>query len=130
MNALITPLPVLIAALREAKRIEADATAKRLEIESQIIAHYPQKTEGSITDKDNGLTLTFGVTRKVDTEKLKAEWNLLSESVQKSFAWDARVIVKNLRAIQDLQPETYAQLCNFITTTPKKTTVTLKDMKD
>lgn len=132
MNAPLPPLEVLLASLRAAKQMEDAAAAQRLDIEKQILLHYAgqEKTEGSITDKDHGITLTYGVTRKVDSDALSRAWNALSENVQKAFAWEAKVVTKTLKAIQELDPKTYAQLSNFITTTPKKTSVTLIKEKD
>lgn len=127
MNAPTIPLPVLVESLRAAKRMEDAAIEQRLAIEKQILLHYPDKTEGSITDKDNGITLTYGVTRKVDTEALKEAWSTLSENVQKAFAWEAKVVTKTLKAIQDLDKAAYTSIAKFITTTPRKTSITLKE---
>lgn len=127
MNALTIPLPVLITSLRAARQVEEEAAKQRLAIEAQIIAQYPQKTEGSITDKDHGITVTYGVTRKVDSSKLTAAWNTLDENMRKAFAWEAKVVTKTMRALQDLQPETYAHIASFITTTPRKPAIILKD---
>lgn len=129
MNNQLVPLPVLIASLRAAKHMEDTAAEQRIAIEKQILMHYADqaKTEGSITDKDNGITLTYGVTRKVNTDALLDAWATLHENVQKAFTWEAKVITKTIKAIQDLDPRAYAQLANFITTTPKKTSITLKE---
>lgn len=129
MNAPLVPLEVLITSLRAAKQMEDTAAEQRIAIEKQILLHYADqaKTEGSITDKDHGITLTYGVTRKVNTDALREAWAALGENVQKAFAWEAKVITKTLKSIQDIDPKTYAQISNFITTTPKKTSVTLKE---
>lgn len=129
MNAPLVPLEVLITSLRAAKQMEDAAAEQRLAIEKQILMHYADqaKTEGSITDKDHGITLTYGVTRKVNTDALREAWATLHENVQKAFTWEAKVITKTLKAIQDLDPRAYASLSNFITTTPKKTSITLKE---
>ena len=132
MNNPITPLPVLITSLKAAKQMEDEAAKQRLAIEQQILLHYADqaKTEGSVTDKDNGITISYGVTRKVDSDALSKAWNSLTENVQKAFAWEAKVVTKTLKAIQDLDPKTYAQLSNFVTTTPKKTSITLLKEKE
>lgn len=129
MNDKLLPLPVLIASLRAAKEMEDTAAEQRIAIEKQILLHYADqaKTEGSITDKDNGITVTYGVTRKVNTDALREAWATLSENMQKAFTWEAKVVTKTLKAIQDLDQRAYAQLSNFITTTPKKTSITLKE---
>lgn len=129
MNAPLVPLAILVKSLQVAKQMEDAAADQRLEIEKQILMHYADqaKTEGSITDKDHGITLTYGVTRKVNTDALREAWTALGENVQKAFAWEAKVVTKTLRAVQDLDPRAYAQLSNFITTTPKKTSITLKE---
>lgn len=132
MNAPTIPLAVLGASLRAAKQMEDAAAEQRLAIERQILLHYADqaKTEGSITDKDNGITITYGVTRKVDTSALQQAWATLGENVQKAFAWEAKVVIKTLKAIQDLDPQAYGQLAKFIITTPRKTSITLKDPKE
>lgn len=129
MNDKLLPLPVLITSLRAAKEMEDTAAANRMDIEKQILMHYADqaKTEGSITDKAHGIQITYGVTRKVNTDALREAWATLHENVQKAFTWEAKVVSKTLKAIQDLDPRAYAQLSNFITTTPKKTSVTLKE---
>lgn len=129
MNNQLTPLPVLITSLCAAKQMEDAAAAQRLDIEKQILLHYADqaKTDGSITDKDNGITISYGVTRKVNTDALREAWATLSENMQKAFTWEAKVVTKTLKAIQDLDPRAYAQLSNFITTTPKKTSIQLKE---
>lgn len=129
MNDKLLPLPVLITSLRAAKEMEDTAAANRMDIEKQILMHYADqaKTEGSITDKAHGIQITYGVTRKVNTDALREAWATLSENMQKAFTWEAKVVSKTLKAIQDLDPRAYAQLSNFITTTPKKTSVTLKE---
>ena len=127
MNAPTTQLPVLITSLRAAKRMEDEAREQRLAIEKQILLHYPEKTEGSIADKTHGISITYGLTRKVDSEALKDAWTTLSENVQKAFEWEAKVVTKTLKAIQDLDQAGYSQLCKFISTTPKKPSVTLKE---
>ena len=129
MNNQLPPLPVLITSLRAAKQMEDSAAAQRLDIEKQILLHYAdqEKTDGSITDKDNGITISYGVTRKVNTDALREAWATLSENMQKAFTWEAKVVTKTLKAIQDLDPRAYAQLSNFITTTPKKTSIQLKE---
>lgn len=129
MNNQLVPLPVLIASLRAAKEMEDTAAEQRIAIERQILMHYADqaKTEGSITDKDNGIQITYGVTRKVNTDALREAWATLHKNVQNAFTWEAKVVSKTLKAIQDLDPRAYAQLANFITTTPKKTSITLKE---
>lgn len=120
-----TPLAVLIAALRNAKEVEAQANLHRLAIEKQIVARYPQKAGYEGTVKEPDFSLTFKVTRSIDTEGLQAAWSSLSENAQKAFTWKAGLDTKKYRAIADLDPKGFAQVANFVTTKEAKPTILL-----
>ena len=130
MNAPSIPLPVLIASLKAIKQQEASIAEQRMAIESQILTHYPEKVEGSITDKENCINIVYGLTRKVDSNVLQSVWGSLSENLQKAFVWEAKVAVRTIKALQEFDPKGYAQICNFITSTPRKPTITLKEPKE
>lgn len=122
-----TPLSVLVAALRHAKADESAANLRRLELESQIIARFPVPHGGEGTVKDEEFSIAFKVTRTVDTEALQSAWPTLSDNSQKAFAWKAVLDTKKYRAVQEMDAKAFAQLANFVTTKPAKTSVTLKD---
>lgn len=118
----------LIDELKSAKQAETAANLQRLEIEKEIVKRFPCCTlEGIEGDKDMGLTITYKVTRKVDTEALQTNWMSLPGNAQKAFRWKADVDTKQYRAIQDLDPAAFSQIAAFVTTTPAKPSITLKD---
>lgn len=127
MNTQTIPVAVMVQALRQAKDAEAAATAHRQEIERQIVAQFPVPLGGEGTHKDEEFSITYKVTRKVDTDGLQAAWAGLNANAQKAFKWAATVDLKQYRAIADLDPASYSQLAAFVTTTPAKPAITLKD---
>jgi hypothetical protein len=121
-----------LASLRQrwqaCKTTEDAARAERLAVEQDILAHFPRnKVEGSITDKDAGVTVTFKVTRKVNSEALANAWPLLSENAHRAFKWSAEVNTPQLRALNDLDPALFGALGEFISTTPAKPAITIKE---
>lgn len=117
--------PPTLAELRavwiEAKRIETEAQAQRLEIEAAILSLMPSKLEGSVTEA--GLVVTYKVTRKVDTEALRGAWDRLPEAAQGAFRWKAEVDSRGLRA---LDPDDAKSALAFVTSTPAKPAISLK----
>jgi thioredoxin-like negative regulator of GroEL len=129
MNA-NTPIAVLRTALIQAKLAEDAAKSARLEGEQAILAHFPSdKLEGSITDADHGITVTYKVSRKVDTARLQADWEKLTKNEQAAFRWAADVDTKTFKALADLDSTSHSTVTAYITTTPNKPAITLKDIK-
>ena len=126
MNAQIKPLPLLVAELRAAKRAEDVAKSHRTDIESQIVAMFPAQT-GEATVKEAEFSISYKTTRTVDTEGLQTAWTALSANSQKAFTWKASLDLKQFRAIQELDPESFGQLAAYVTTKPAKPAITLKD---
>ena len=121
-------LAVLKTALIEAKLAEDAAKRQRIEVEEAILTHFPQRTlEDTQTDKDFGITVSYKVTRTVDTDALKDAWDTLNTNQQKAFKWKADLDLKTFRAIQDLEPVLFEKVLQFVTTKPAKPSVTLKD---
>ena len=95
----------LVAARIAAKRIEDEAVAKRREIDEQISLQLSTgKAEGTeslkLPDIGAKVTVTYKVTRKVDTEALQAGWQNLSEDQQAAFKWSADISVTALRKFE------------------------------
>jgi hypothetical protein len=112
------------------KEAENEAKELRLGIEEAILAHFPtDKLEGSITDADAGITVTFKVSRKVDTDTLQGDWEKLSKNAQAAFKWSADVDTRTFKALADLDPTTHSTVCAYITTTPSKPYITVKESK-
>lgn len=109
-----------------AKQREAQAKADRLAVEERIVAIAPKQDEGTVS-LDDTLSVTFKLTRTVDTAKVQQAWGYLSENAQKAFRWSADLDTKHYRALQQLDPQTLAQISPFITTKPAKAAVTFKE---
>ncbi|VTU25211.1 hypothetical protein H4CHR_01549 [Variovorax sp. PBS-H4] len=122
-----TTLAELEEQLRIAKVMEATARDMRIAVEDQILTHFtaPETGEGSKTE--GAVSVAWKVTRKVDTDALQAAWQGLGPNAQKAFRWKADTDLKQLRALQDLDADSYAAAAKFITTTPAKPAITLKE---
>ena len=127
MNTQITPLSVLVIALRHAKLAEASANAARLEIERQIVTRFPAPATGEGMHKDAEFSITYKVTRSVDTDALQAAWATLGTNAQKAFKWSADLDLKAYRALVEMDPDNAFKAQSYITTKPAKPSLTLKD---
>ena len=98
-------IPELVAARIEAKRKEDEAIAARRELDEMISLQLSTgKAEGTeslkLPEMGVKVTVTYGITRKVDSDKLKAEWEYLSADLQGAFKWKADLSVSALRKIE------------------------------
>lgn len=110
------------------KKLEESAKEDRLGVEAQILAHFPtDKTEGSVTDADAGVTVSYKLTRSVDTDAVQANWDKLTVNAQKAFKWKADLDMKAYRAVQDLDPMSFAQIAAFVTSKPAKPSISVKE---
>lgn len=110
-----------------AKSSASAANAERLAIEEAMLALLPAKVEGTVTDKETGISATYKLTRKVDVGELRAAWVHLSPNAQKAFTWKADIDTRQLRAIQELDEPTYQSISTFITSTPAKPAISIKE---
>lgn len=98
-------LSQLIAARVAAKRDEDAAATKRKELDASIAALLKDanKPEGTITQKAGEwkVSVTYKVSRKVDTAKLQDDWAKLPINVRAAFRWSADVSVSELRKLED-----------------------------
>lgn len=117
----------LKAAWLSAKAAERAANEQRLLIEASILELMPSQAEGTVTDKDSGISVGFKVTRKADTESLQADWMQLPLKVQSAFTWKADVSAKQIKAIQELDPAAFEVAAKYITSTPAKPSITIKE---
>lgn len=82
----------LVAARISAKQAEDAAIAERRNIDAQLaeLLKDPNKPEGAVSQKlaDLGvkLTVTYKISRNVDSKKLQAEWDKLSAGAQAAFS--------------------------------------------
>lgn len=109
-----------------AKRAEKVANEQRLAIEALILEQMPAKVEGTVSDKDTGVSVTYKVTRTVDADKLKDAWMELPEPVQMAFKWAPAVDTKMLRALADVNTDAYALAATFFTSKPAKPAISIK----
>ena len=98
-------IPELVAARIEAKRAEDAAIAARRELDEMISLQLSSgKAEGTesmkLPEMGVKVTVTYGVTRKVDSDKLKDEWQNLSADLQGVFKWKADLSVSALRKME------------------------------
>ena len=123
-------LAELTAAWLAAKAEESAANKRRLEAEQQIAALLPAvEPEGTIASQvgDYRVAVRYGVTRKVDTEKLQGMWEKLTPAAQSCFKWSAAVTLPKLRALQEFAPPAdYAKLAACIETKPSKPAVSVE----
>jgi hypothetical protein len=110
-----------------AKAAEKNANEDRLMVEAAILALMPQKSEGAVTDAETGVTVSYKLTRKANTEALQNDWMHLSQTVQSAFTWKADVSAKQIKAIQELDPAAFAVAAKYLTTTPAKPAITIKE---
>ena len=117
----------LAAQLRMAKQAETEAKAERLRIEGLITDQFakPESNEGTHTDEE--FTITWKLNRTVDTDRLAADYDDLSENAQRAFRWKAEVNLAYLRSLFEIDPAAYNKAVVFITSKPAKPSIELKD---
>lgn len=120
-------LPELIAARVAAKAAEDAAIAERRRIDGEILVALSAsaKVEGSVTTKTDThkITVTYKVDRKVDTERLQAEWVKLPAAAQAAFKWKADVSVSELRR---LSPVDVGLVAAYVTSKAATPSVTIE----
>ena len=88
---------------------------------------FPAPPSGEGTLKQDEVTVAFKVTRKVDSDALFAVYGDLSDNAKKAFRFKADVSLTQYRALSEFDAATFNKVAAFVTTTPAKPTVTLKD---
>lgn len=88
---------------------------------------FPTPPSGEGTLKQDDFTITFKVTRKVDSDALFGMFPTLSDTAKKAFRFKAEVSTTQYRALSEFDADTFNKVAAFVTTTPAKPTVTLKD---
>ena len=117
----------LVEQLRKAKQAETDAKAERLRIEGLITEQFakPESNEGTHNDED--FSITWKLNRMVDTDRLAADYDDLSDNAQRAFRWKAEVNLAYLRQLSEIDPAAYNKAAVFITSKPAKPSIELKD---
>lgn len=127
MNASTNTAPLLVAKLRQARAAEKAATEHRQSVEAQLVSLHPVTEGAEETVKGDGYSIAFKVTRKVDSDALFACYGDLSDNAKKAFRFKAEVATTQYRALSEFDAATFNKIAAFVTTTPAKPTVTLKD---
>ena len=111
----------LCAAWLEAKRAEAAANKRRLEIEDQLAQCFDVPIEGSKTHKleSHKITLTQPVSRKVDV----AAWDSLKDRLPRDM-WPVKVKIEadaaGCKYLANNEPELWARVASAFETKPGK----------
>jgi hypothetical protein len=106
-----------------AAKTNVDRAAEELAlVQSAIVSLMPKKEEGTTTGDfgDSKVTVTYKLTRKVDTSGLTAAWTTMPLDAQKCFSWKAEVATKEMRAAESMNAEAYAAALQHITSSPAK----------
>jgi hypothetical protein len=117
----------LVAQLRQAKQAELDAKNERLRIEGLIEEQFAKPQSGEGVHKDEEFTITWKLNRTVDTDRLAADYDDLSDNAQRAFRWKAEVNLAYLRQLSEIDPASYNKAAVFITSKPAKPSIELKD---
>ena len=99
-----------LAALRVAAKEREDAAiAHRREIDAAIAKVVQGAEEGTASQEagDYKITVTRKVTRKVDTNKLRAEWSALTADEQACFKWAADIETRTYRTSKTMLVDSY-----------------------
>jgi hypothetical protein len=111
----------------QAKRDEAAANARRVEIEQQILTLHPAKEEGSASmPLANGMKLktTGKLTYKADVDRLL---ELTAAWPEKPVKTKVEADESLLRAIRHDRPDLWRQIAPAITVKPAKTYIVIEE---
>lgn len=120
-------LAELKTAWQAAKAAETKAQTERRAIEESILALMPKKPEGTVTDKDAGLSVTFKVNRTIDTAAVQRDWDKLPEPATKAIRWKAELDTKAFKALADFDSGSYQALIQYVTTKDAKPSIDIKE---
>lgn len=124
-------IDALAAAWTDAKNGEKAANARRLEIEKEMVSILGSKVEGAETHEGMSLaiTITGTLNRKVDDEKLAEVFPLIPEAIRaRLFKVEPKLVMSELRYIENNEPAVYKLVAAAITTTPAKPAVAIKSL--
>jgi hypothetical protein len=127
-------MPEAIAAFLAAKEREAKANADRLAAEASIVALMgPLPAEGTTRIDADGFTVAVATSmrRTVDAEALSQIAPKIPEAIGKRLLrWKPELVLRELRYLQDNEPELYAVIAEAITTAPAKPAVRVEPIKE
>lgn len=108
-----------------ARRAEQAANAERIAIEQQILQLMPAKDEGTVTE--SGVSVTYKLTRTLDTQGLRSDWNALPPRAQAALRWKAELDTSAYRSLQAEDDIASNVLARYITSKPAKPTIAIKE---
>lgn len=124
------PVDLLGFELAKAKKLEASAREKRVQIEQQLIDAIGAKEEGATTQAGNffKVTTTGKLTRKLDIKAFNAIASQLGEHapVKTTVSLD----VRKLKTLAVDEPALFSMMLDVIETKPAKTAVTVVEVSD
>ena len=86
-----------------AKKAEDEAVAARKAIDADIakLMRTPGLTEGTASEKLEGfkVSVSYGITRKLDTKKLQSDWDKITAPVRACINWKADLSTTAFRAL-------------------------------
>lgn len=127
----MTQLAQLTKQLLQAKQDEWNAIDARRKIEADLLKLLPEKDEGTI-NQDEGryrITVRFGITRKVDSGALLADWNSLGVIEQSAFEWKPQLKTVDYKALEK-NPAAFAKVAKYVTATQAKPSISIKVMQE
>ena len=124
------PVDLLGFELAKAKKLEASAREKRVQIEQQLIEAIGAKEEGATTQAGNffKVTTTGKLTRKLDVKAFNQIAGQLGEHapVKTTVSLD----VRKLKTLAVDEPTLFSMMLDVIETKPAKTSVTVVEVSD
>lgn len=121
-------LDKLASDLLEAKKLEAQAKKHRIAVEEQIVMLVGSPDEGQRTHESDFFKVTVkgGVSRKADFKAMR-ELEGIGENLL-PIKQNDELDLEGLRWLEANMPEVHTKLLTVITTTPRKTAVTVKEV--
>lgn len=125
MNAPAPTLAHVLTAWMQAKEDEQKAIQHRRDLDKIIQDMLPYKDEGSVTQKEGDfkVSVTYKLTRSVDSDRLGKGWYGLTQSAKNAFKWKAEIATANFRALTASDLEAIA---DYVTTKPASPSVTVE----
>jgi hypothetical protein len=113
----------------EAKAAEAEANAKRLLVEAEIIAITGAKDEGRETHTlpSHKLTVIGKLTYKAEFEPLHELTEQWPEQFQ-VIKYEPKLDEPKIRKIREMRPDLYRQIAQHLTVKPAKTGITVESV--
>lgn len=134
LNTAPDTLATACAALDAAKIIEANATLARLAAENRVIDMIGQLPAEGTTHHEAGpwkATVTTSIRRSVDTDKLTEIAAQIPDAIGKRLIkWKPELVARELRFVQNNEPELYSVIAQAIEAKPAKPSVRVERVED